>query len=110
MARYSLHGGELSFANRVTVSRTPTLRLAARASRPEPETSVFWVGSRAFVLAEPGDWRYDRVLGLPVNPHSNLTDVSPLVGWYYQPEPEEGVEPVGPFVDRHAAELAAGER
>ena len=70
-------------------------------SHASPHLKVWYVSASEFAQAEHGTWQHEATCALEPSPFSNLTDCSPLDGWYwwsYFPGciPDD-YEPIGPF-------------
>lgn len=71
-----------------------------------PDVEVFYVRAEDFAQAEHGTWMAEATLDLEPEPHSNLTDCTPLEGWYYWfcfPGCLPDSDPVGPFATKQEA-------
>lgn len=65
-----------------------------------PDVEVFFVSAEEFAQAEDDTWMAEATKGLEPGKFNNLTDCTPLEGWYYWacfPGCMPDSDPVGPF-------------
>jgi len=78
-----------------------------------PDVEVFYVSAEEFACAENGTWMAEATIELQPEPHSNLTDCTPLAGWYWWscfPGCLPDSDPMGPFATEEEALSDARER